>query len=142
MIVYLAGPIRAVGRAAAASWRNKLRQGLEDVGISTFCPVSAWLVVGGDCADVGSLVQLVDDVAVAVCDVMVVACTLHESGGTDHEIKLALALDKPIVVYSFLPEALAEAWARERGLHDAPIMRDQDALVDILEKWMLAWRLD
>jgi nucleoside 2-deoxyribosyltransferase len=138
MKVYMAGPITAVGRVAAMAWRERLRRALEDRGIVTFDPAAAWIVPG--MVDTGGAVQFVDDAAVAVCDVVVVACTIHESRGTDHEIRLALALDKPIVIYSLVPEAFADAWARERDLHDAPILCNQDAVVELLVEWRRNWK--
>lgn len=98
-IVYLAGPITAIGKEAAMEREAALMAALVDLGAATFAPAHAWCVPGGVEGARGRI-QHVDDAAIAICDVVIVTY-LDGIGsvGTDHEVELALSLGKPILLY-------------------------------------------
>ena len=144
MIVYLAGPITAIGKAAAMRREAALAQALAEEGITTFAPAHAWHVLPphAQYEDLGRSVQLVDDIAIAVSDVVLVTYMGHESEGTDHETKLALSLGKPIIVYApaFLPPGwlggLQQEWLRRVGLPlDVPWFTTSSHAVQCLVEW-------
>ena len=133
LIVYLAGPIANQPLWAAREWRRRLIDGVlhvipEGLPVAFFDPANAFSLSDAGMLHPGlvSRVQLdVDDAALRTSDV-VVAQMLEgvESNGTDHEVRWAVSLGKPLIVFGGLQHRLR---GRIQG-----ILRTTDLHVDNL----------
>lgn len=96
-LVYIAGPVRAIGREEAVRLRESLERFLVARGCATFNPPGAW---GSDLTDpVEKRLQEVNDQIIMSSDLMVVVgWQHHESKGTAHEVRLALRKGIPVVL--------------------------------------------
>lgn len=130
-IVYLAGPVRAVGRTASISWRQNVARLLVDRDIYSYNPPGAWMAPhlmpagpdspgNGQCAEVR--IGIVNDMALDISDLVLVAYHMALSEGTDHEIVNTLRAGKPLVVYA-LRSAGFEEWLSARDLSGFPVFR-------------------
>lgn len=122
--VYLAGPIAAVSTMSATTWRREAIRHLYKYGLATFSPAHAWTLpirnTGGlDEELVEMKVQPIDDMAVSLCDGVLVSVEPVPSKGTDHELELALDYKKPIVLF-VNDHAEWGAWAAEREVTEYP----------------------
>lgn len=140
MLVYLAGPITHIGREAAVKREDALEEALAKEGIVTFAPANAWSVPG---LIHHAGIQLVDDVAIAVSDAVVATyLPTVPSEGTDHEIRVARSLGKPVVAYApfFDTGSDQRAWLEKRGLDPLTrIFLSVDEVVAILSVWKGHW---
>lgn len=128
-IAYLAGPIANVTPYDAKHWRMLVQEELHKIGVVGFDPARAWGIPHGRIHDpVIERIQAVDDLVVAMSDVVVVRYEPVESRGTDHEIRLACSLDKTIYVWADRERLTGDQgvaffrWLRERF----PGCTDQD----------------
>lgn len=120
-LVYLAGPVRSVGRDEAMFWRLQMATRLHRMGIATFNPAAAWdvpnhLTNGINDLELETSLQSINDIAVAMSNGVVVAYQGVPSVGTDREIRLAKGLRKPIVVLDLTNQARSgfAEWYKER----------------------------
>lgn len=114
-LVYLGGPIRALSREKATSWRKQAADLLYESGLATFDPAGAWLVPnhhtnGRNDPVLETHLQIANDTAVALSDACVFAYFGVPSLGTDREIELALSLRKPIVILSVEVDSTVEGF--------------------------------
>ncbi len=116
-LIYLAGPIAAIGRPEACRLREELSGQLAPAGFTCFNPAGAWLV-----ADAGHIAALQqgNDAVLQRCKAVVVLSTGHDSPGTAHEVRLAEQFGIPVAVYqangnSAVPTQTAEeCWWLDR----------------------------
>lgn len=141
-IIYLAGAIKNVEYEAGIVWRGAVASQLKEQSIVTFNPAVAWLgqratTAGPHGGDLIRRIQAVDDAAVLHCDGMVVCYQGVESVGTDHEIQLALDLNKPMWIYKqsqkrfteWLQERFTEEWLLARLHHGRFIFVEVQSMV-------------
>jgi hypothetical protein len=108
-LVYLAGPIQNVPLDMARGWRRAVTRGLMEHPFcvaSVFDPAAGFTVHPTENSCVLEDVQEIDDLALRKSAVVV---ALRQRGvtskGTDHEVRLAMRIPIPIVVYSLGYEA-------------------------------------
>ncbi|MCK4302648.1 MAG: hypothetical protein KAY24_00210 [Candidatus Eisenbacteria sp.] len=108
-LVYIAGPIQAIGKFPAMVRNAKLAYELSRLGIASFDPAAAFKVPEDGTA---SAVEEVNKAAIRRCDVFVAFWQGVQSPGTDREVTMALEGNLPIIVIQ-LPPGREGLWESE-----------------------------
>lgn len=113
--VYLCGPINCIPRLEATDWREATAKILAHFGIGSFSPVGA--NCPGDLNRTGSIIQRIDRMAIAECDLVLANLDIISSPsaplmfGTIREIEYAKMLGKPVIVVR--PGGIISAFASD-----------------------------
>ena len=110
-LVYLAGPVRSLGKTAAVGIRQPLELYFLKRGKTTFNPPGAWSCDMGDPSE--ATIRRANDTIIAISD-LVAAIYIPgvQSTGTDQEVVLAAKLNIPIIVVVHDREDVTDAIAR------------------------------
>lgn len=113
-LVYLAGPVRVLGRSSAIDVRRPLENFFMQRGMVTFNPPGAWgaPIVGSDAIE--ATVKLGNDAMLAMSNIMAtIFIPGVESTGTDEEMMLAakLRINTMVIVHDRSEISDAIAWA-------------------------------
>lgn len=109
-LVYLAGPVRSLGRTAAIGIRQPLEIYFLRRGMVTFNPPGAWSCDMGDPSEM--TIKFGNDLVLSASNIMAVMYIpgVH-SVGTDEEMKIAASLRIPIIVVVHDREDVTDAIA-------------------------------
>jgi len=101
-LIYLAGPITAVGQEESRKWRQEAAAKLEGAGFLAFDPAGAFTVPEGLLADACTItyIQEINNLAISKSQCLLARFIAGvKSIGTEEEIILAGQLGVPIVIY-------------------------------------------